>query len=63
MITSLALIPQCLGRALRREGGQDLIEYALLILLVALVVVGVLSFLGPTIRDVYYNRVIGVFPS
>jgi len=41
----------------RREHGQGLVEYALILVLVALVVIGILLVLGPSIRDVY-NRVV-----
>lgn len=36
-----------------RERGQGLVEYALVLVLVAIVVIGVLSMLGPQISDVY----------
>jgi len=39
----------------QKEEGQDLIEYALLIVLIAIVVVAALRLLGPTVRGVYNN--------
>lgn len=42
----------------RQEEGQGLMEYALVILLIALVVILILTFLGPTISG-FYARVIG----
>lgn len=44
--------------ALRREEGQDLAEYALLLFLIALVVVVALTALGPIISNVY-NQIAG----
>lgn len=36
-----------------REEGQGLVEYALILVLVAIVVIVILSVLGPTIGDVF----------
>ena len=36
-----------------REGGQGLVEYALILVLVAIVVIAVLMILGPTIGKVF----------
>ena len=38
---------------LAREGGQGLTEYALLLVLVALVVIAILALLGPQIANVF----------
>lgn len=48
---------------LRRLGceGQTLVEYALILLLVALVVVATVGVLGNTLVNTYYNQVIGAF--
>lgn len=35
--------------------GQGLVEYALILVLVAVVVIAILVILGPAIRDVYEN--------
>jgi len=40
-----------------KEEGQGLVEYALILLLVALVVITILTLLGPTIGNVF-SRVI-----
>ena len=39
------------------EGGQGLVEYALILVLIALVVIVVLSLLGPSIGNVFSNIV------
>jgi len=39
----------------KREKGQGFIEYALIMLLVALAVIVILAFLGPAIGNVYSN--------
>ena len=36
-----------------REEGQGLVEYALILVLVAVVVIGVLTILGPAIGDIF----------
>ena len=46
---------------LDREAGQGLVEYALILLLVALVVIAVLTLLGPQIGNVF-SRVVDGFP-
>jgi pilus assembly protein Flp/PilA len=38
---------------LPREEGQGLVEYALILVLVAIVVIAVLVLLGPAVRDVF----------
>jgi pilus assembly protein Flp/PilA len=43
-----------------REDGQGLVEYALMLALVAVVVIAILIILGPTVT-VVYARVIGGF--
>jgi pilus assembly protein Flp/PilA len=37
------------------ESGQGLVEYALVLTLVAVVVIGILTFLGPMVANVYAN--------
>jgi len=41
----------------RREKGQGLIEYAFIIVLIALVVISVLALLGPAISNTYQHIV------
>ena len=42
---------------LPREEGQGLVEYALILLLVAIVVIVVLALLGPTIAEIFSDIV------
>ena len=40
-----------------REAGQGLVEYALILVLVAIVVIVILAILGPTIGNIFTNIV------
>jgi pilus assembly protein Flp/PilA len=40
-----------------KEKGQGLVEYALILVLVAVVVIATLTLLGPAIRDVFQTIV------
>ena len=51
-----------LRRLLRDERAQDLIEYALLVSLVALVAVGAVTQVGQTIKDVFWNVIAASIP-
>lgn len=44
-----------IGRAVRREEGQDLLEYSLLCALIALVAVGAVTQVGNTINTVLWE--------
>lgn len=44
-----------LQRLFARESGQGLVEYALIIALVAIVVIGTLILLGPQIQSIFQN--------
>jgi Flp pilus assembly pilin Flp len=54
------------GRALhgigRDDGGQDLIEYALLVGLIAVVAVGAVTEVGTTINDVFWSVIAAAIP-
>jgi pilus assembly protein Flp/PilA len=39
----------------RKEGGQGMVEYALIIVFVAIVVLVILALLGPAIGNVFSN--------
>ncbi len=41
--------------AYRKEAGQGLVEYALILVLVAIVVLVILALLGPAIGNVFSN--------
>lgn len=51
-----------LRRLWRDDRGQDLIEYGLLVSLVALVAVGAVSSVGQTIKDVFWNVIAASIP-
>jgi Flp pilus assembly pilin Flp len=53
--TGKAAVPQTLGSALRADGGQDLAEYAILIGLIALVVIGAVTLFGTQLVAAYNN--------
>ena len=40
-----------------KERGQGLVEYALILVLVAVVVIAILALLGPAIRNIFENIV------
>ena len=44
-----------LGHVIAEEEGQGLVEYALIILLIAIVVIAALLLLGPAISNIYTN--------
>ena len=43
-----------------KEGGQGLVEYALIMLLVAIIVIVVLALLGPSVGNLYSRIVLGI---
>ncbi len=43
--------------ASRRESGQGLLEYALIMVMVAIVVIVVLALLGPAIGNIFSNLI------
>jgi pilus assembly protein Flp/PilA len=47
---------------LTREDGQGLVEYALVLVLVAIVVIAILALLGPEIGNVF-SRIVNVLGS
>ena len=48
---------------LSREEGQGLVEYGLILILVAIVIVGILTLLGPQIGNVFSRIVVCVPPT
>ena len=51
----LALIRSSVTSIRRDEGGQGLVEYALILAFVALAVVGVLAFIAPPVAAVFQS--------
>jgi Flp pilus assembly pilin Flp len=47
-------------RATHGESGQDLLEYAMLVALIALVCIGAISTVGLTINGVFWTYISGV---
>jgi Flp pilus assembly pilin Flp len=47
----------CAGRFMRRNDGQDLIEYGLLMALIALVALGAVGTVGQTIHNVFWQTI------
>jgi len=45
---------------MRDDSGQDLLEYALLVALIALVAVGAITTVGTTIQGVFWTYISGV---
>lgn len=43
--------------------GQGLVEYSLLLALIALVVIGIISVMGNTVSSLWYQRIIDSWPS
>jgi Flp pilus assembly pilin Flp len=54
---------RALGRVWRQEDGQDLLEYALLIALVAMVAIGAVETVGNTINDVFWEAIAVAVPN
>jgi Flp pilus assembly pilin Flp len=53
---------QLAGSKLRRsEDGQDLLEYGLLMALIAIFAIGAVSVLGNTIQNVFWSAIAGNF--
>ena len=46
-----------IGLRLRTHAGQGLVEYALVIVFIAVVVIGILTVLGVTLQDDYYSKI------
>lgn len=45
-----------------KRPGQGLVEYALIIMFVAMVVMVSLGLMGVTLRSTYYDTIAGMFP-
>jgi Flp pilus assembly pilin Flp len=45
------------GRLVRRDEGQDLLEYGLLVVLIAIVAMGAVATLGNTINNIFWGNI------
>lgn len=45
------------GRLVRHEEGQDLLEYGLLAVLIAIVALGAVTTLGNTVNTIFWNNI------
>jgi pilus assembly protein Flp/PilA len=54
---------RAIRRLLNGESGQDLMEYGLLMALIAIVAIGAITNVGVTIRDVFWNVIASVMAS
>ncbi len=45
------------NRLVRHEEGQDLLEYGLLVVLIAILAIGGISALGQTVLNVFWNNI------
>jgi len=46
-----------IGRLVRHDDGQDLLEYGLLVVLIAILAMGAISTLGQTVLTVFWNDI------
>jgi len=53
----MRLVLAGIGRLVRREEGQDLLEYGLLVVLIAIVAMGAVSTLGQTVLTTFWNGI------
>jgi pilus assembly protein Flp/PilA len=47
-------------RSFQTQNGQGLVEYAFILVLVAMIVLGILLLLGPTIGNVFSNLIVNI---
>ena len=45
------------GRLVRRDEGQDLLEYGLLVVLIAIVALGAVMTVGTTINNIFWGNI------
>jgi len=55
--TAVATLMKLAKRSLRREDGQDLLEYGLLVALIALFALGAVASVGQTIYNVFWQNI------
>ena len=54
------VVAQLVNWSTRKDSGQDLLEYALLCALIAIVAVGAVTTVGKTIQGVFWTYISGV---
>lgn len=58
---AVATLMKLAKRKLRREEGQDLLEYAMLAALIAIFAIGAVGAVGQTIYSVFWNNIANNF--
>jgi len=58
-MSTLSLYRRARGRD--RDDGQDVLEYALLASLIAILAIGAMSTIGNTIKNVYWDAIAAAF--
>lgn len=53
----MAHVLAVVGRLVKRDEGQDLLEYGLLAVLIAIVALGAVMTLGTTIQQIFWNNI------
>ena len=59
--TAVATLMKLAKRNLRREDGQDLLEYGLLAAMIAIFALGAVATVGQTIYSVFWNNIANNF--
>jgi Flp pilus assembly pilin Flp len=59
---TLTAARQCAAKVARDERGQDLIEYALLTAMIAMVAFAAVTSVGTTVRDVFWAAIAAGMP-
>ena len=53
----MTILRNCWRGFLRQDGGQDLLEYAMLVALISLVAIGAVTAVGETINGVFWETI------
>ena len=62
MEKQMCLVTLALRSQFRRESGQTLAEYALLLAFIAILVVGAVALFGGALLDYWQNSIVAKFP-
>ena len=60
VIAQQVKLQEMMDRYLRREEGQDMIEYALLAALISIVAIAIIILIGPYLKDLFQDVVNGL---